>query len=121
LIQRSTAVHHYGAKALSKAIRRTFGRHTPIQRCQIHKASNIRERLPPSLHGSVRKLLRQAWELDDADKVEQLIRNLVKRLEQHPGVSGSILEGLDEMLTVIRSACRPNCDELLPAPTSSRT
>src|ERR1700730_4284156 len=27
-----------GAKALSKAIRRTFGRHTPIQRCQIHKA-----------------------------------------------------------------------------------
>ena len=30
-----------GAKALSKAIRRTFGRHTPIQRCQIHKARNI--------------------------------------------------------------------------------
>src|SRR6516164_1966479 len=27
-----------GAKALSKAIRRSFGRHTPIQRCQIHKA-----------------------------------------------------------------------------------
>jgi len=26
-----------GAKALSKAIRRTFGAHTPIQRCQIHK------------------------------------------------------------------------------------
>ena len=27
-----------GAKALSKAIRKTFGRHTPIQRCQVHKA-----------------------------------------------------------------------------------
>src|SRR5271163_1061987 len=27
-----------GAKALSKAIRRTFGRDTAIQRCQIHKA-----------------------------------------------------------------------------------
>ena len=26
-----------GAKALSKAIRNTFGRHTPIQRCQVHK------------------------------------------------------------------------------------
>ena len=25
-----------GAKALSKAIRRTFGRNTPIQRCQVH-------------------------------------------------------------------------------------
>ena len=35
-----------GAKALSKAIRRTFGRHTPIQRCQVHKARNITERLP---------------------------------------------------------------------------
>ena len=30
-----------GAKALSKAIRRTFGRDTAIQRCQIHKARII--------------------------------------------------------------------------------
>jgi putative transposase len=92
-----------GAKALSKAIRRTFGRHTPIQRCQIHKARNIIGRLPPSLHASVRRVLRQAWELDDADKAEKLIRNLARRLEHEaPGVSGSILEGLDEMLTVTR-------------------
>ena len=35
-----------GAKALTKAIRQTFGRHTPIQRCQVHKARNITERLP---------------------------------------------------------------------------
>ncbi len=92
-----------GAKALSKAIRRTFGRHTPIQRCQIHKARNIIERLPPSQHAAVRRVLRQAWELDDADKAEKLIRNLARRLEyEAPGVSGSILEGLDEMLTVTR-------------------
>jgi len=92
-----------GAKALSKAIRRTFGRHTPIQRCQIHKARNIIERLPPSQHAAVRRVLRQAWEWDDADKAEKLIRNLARRLEyEAPGVSGSILEGLDEMLTVTR-------------------
>jgi hypothetical protein len=48
-----------GAKALPKAIRRTFGRHMPIQRCQIHKARNLMERLPPSLHASVRHVLRQ--------------------------------------------------------------
>jgi hypothetical protein len=30
-----------GAKALSKAIRRTFGRTAAIQRCQVHKARNI--------------------------------------------------------------------------------
>jgi transposase-like protein len=92
-----------GAKALTKAIRKTFGRHTPIQRCQVHKARNIIERLPKHLQASVRKTLRQAWELDDADKAERLIRNLARRLEQvAPGVAGSILEGLDEILTVIR-------------------
>ena len=92
-----------GAKALSKAIRRTFGRHTPIQRCQIHKARNIVGRLPPSLHASVRRVLRQAWELDDAEKAEKLIRNLARRLEHEaPGASASILEGLAEMLTVTR-------------------
>jgi putative transposase len=92
-----------GAKALSKAIRQTFGRHTPIQRCQVHKARNILERLPKPLHASVRKALRQAWELDDADKAERMMRNLARRLEQQaPGVARSILEGLDEILTVTR-------------------
>jgi transposase-like protein len=92
-----------GAKALSKAIRKTYRRHTPIQRCQVHKARNIAERLPKSLRASVRKTLRQAWELDDAAKAERLLRNLARRLERDaPGVSGSILEGLDEILTVTR-------------------
>jgi transposase-like protein len=92
-----------GAKALSKAIRKTFGRHTPIQRCQVHKARNIAERLPKPLHASVRKVLRQAWELNDVAKAERLIHNLARRLEHEaPGVSGTILEGIDEILTVTR-------------------
>ena len=92
-----------GAKALTKAIRNTFGRHTPIQRCQVHKARNITDRLAKPLHASVRKTLRQAWELDDVEKAERLIKNLARRLEHdYPGVSGSILEGMDEILTVIR-------------------
>jgi putative transposase len=97
-----------GAKALSKAIRRTFGAHTPIQRCQIHKARNVIERLPKPLHACVRKALRQAWEIDDADKAERLLRNLARRLDSEaPGVAGSILEGLDEMLTVNRLGLPP--------------
>ncbi len=76
-----------GSKALSKAIRRTFGRDALIQRCQVHKARNIMERLPKPMHAAVRRVLRQAWELDDAGT---------------PGVSASILEGLDEILTVTR-------------------
>ena len=92
-----------GAKALTKAIRRTFGRDTPIQRCQVHKARTITERLPKDLHASVRRTLRQAWELDDAAKAERLIRNLARTLEHRaPGATAAILEGLDEILTVVR-------------------
>ncbi len=36
-----------GSKALRKAIRRTFGADISIQRCQVHKARNILDRLPP--------------------------------------------------------------------------
>jgi len=92
-----------GSKALTKAIRRTFGADIPIQRCQVHKARNITDRLDPKLHAAVRRAMRQAWEMDDAVKAERLLRHLARRLElEAPGVSGSILEGLDEILTVTR-------------------
>ena len=72
--------------------RRSFERHTLIQRCQIHKARKIMERLSPALH--------QTWELDDAAKAEKPIRNLAQRLERDaPDVSKSFLERLDESLT----------------------
>ena len=98
-----------GSKALSRAIRRSFGHETAIQRCQIHKARNIMARLPKGLHASVRRALRQAWELDDAAKAERLIRNLAQRLEHEaPGVSGSLLEGLMRYLPLHASVCRPS-------------
>ena len=97
-----------GAKALTKAIRRTFGADIPIQRCQIHKARNITDRIDPKRHAAVRRALRQAREMDDADKAERLLRNLARRLElAAPGVAKSILEGLDEILTVIRLGLPP--------------
>ena len=88
-----------GAKALSKAIRNTFGVAAAIQRCQVHKGRNIIERLPLHLHASVKKALRQAWDQDDADKAERLLRNLASSA----------------------SACRTNSGARSPAPTSSRT
>ena len=61
------------------------------------------DRLPKPMRAQVRRVLRQAWEIDDAGKAEQLLRNLARRLEKDwEGVSASILEGLDEMLTVTR-------------------
>jgi len=80
----------------------------PFQRCQIHKARNILDRLPKSMHAQVRRTLRQAWEMDDAGKAETLLRNLARRLEKDwEGVSASILEGLDEMLTVTKLGLPP--------------
>ena len=92
-----------GAKALTSAIRRTFGKHTPIQRCQIHKARNIIERCPKKHMATVKRALREAWEQDDPAKAERQLKDLAKKLEREaPGVAGSIREGLDEMLTVTR-------------------
>jgi transposase-like protein len=69
----------------------------------VHKARNITERLPKSLHAAVRKTLRQAWEMDDAVKAERLVRNLARRLETDwPGISATILEGMEEILCVVR-------------------
>ena len=92
-----------GAKALSRAVRDTFGRFALLQRCQVHKGRNIIERLDPSLHAGVKKVLRQAWDSPTAEQAERVLRNLARRLDHDaPGVSASILEGLDDMLTVIR-------------------
>jgi transposase-like protein len=97
-----------GSRALSKAVRNTFGIAAAVQRCQVHKGRNITERLDEHLHAGVKKALRQAWDQDDAEKAERLLRNLARRLEHDaPGVSGSILEGLDEILTVIRLGLPP--------------
>ncbi len=50
----------------------------------------------------MRRAPKQAREPDDADKAERLMRNLAWRFGQEaPDVSGSILEGLDEILTVV--------------------
>jgi putative transposase len=52
---------------------------------------------------TVRKALRQAWEIDDAARAEQLMKNLARRLEREAaGVAASILEGLEEVLMVTR-------------------
>ena len=49
--------------ALTEAIRSGFGRRTPIQRCQVHNARNMIDRLPNPLHASMSEALRQAWDL----------------------------------------------------------
>jgi transposase-like protein len=100
----------------------TAVRYTLIQRCQVHKARNIVDTpevsaRPGPPHGS-----RQTWELDDAETAEKLLRNLARTLEREaPGVAGAILEGLDEILTVVRLGLpkelrRGDCQEFRVGP-----
>ena len=97
-----------GAKALRKAIRRTFGKRTPFSAARSTRDATSWNGCPSTWYASVRRTLRQAWELDDADKAEKLIRNLTRRLEQvAPGVSASILEGMDKLLMVVRLRLPP--------------
>ena len=78
-----------GAKALSRAVRDTFGNFALIQRCQVHKGSNIIERLDLSLHAGVKKVLRQAWDSPTAEQAERVLRNLARRLDHNaPGRLG---------------------------------
>ena len=56
-------------------------------------------------HAAVRRALKQAWELDDADKAERLMRNLARRLETRSAGCVEIewpARLVDEILTVVR-------------------
>ena len=70
----------------------------PSSAARSTRAVTSIERLPQHLHASVKKALRQAWDQDDANKAERLVAQPeVRRLEhEEPGVSGSILEGLED-------------------------
>ena len=68
-----------------------------------HKLRNVTGHLPERLHASVGKALRDAWDLDSADRAARVLERLAGSLERdHPGAAASIREGLEETLTVQR-------------------
>ena len=94
-----------GAKALRKAIVDHYGQLALIQRCQVHKARNILDRLPPHLQASTKKVLRQAFAADSEETGKRLLENLARRLDRDGhDVAGTIREGMADMLTCARLA-----------------
>ena len=92
-----------GAPGLRRAISDVFGSRGVVQRCQVHKLRDVMGHLPERLHASVGKALRDAWELDSADRAARVLERLAGSLERdHPGAAASIREGLEETLTVQR-------------------
>jgi len=91
-----------GAKALHKAVRDTFGKRMKLQRCQVHKIRNVTEQLPKELRASVKQAMHQAYQSGELKVARQQLLNVANRLKvNHPRAAASVLEGLEETLTVI--------------------
>ncbi len=91
-----------GGKGIRKAIRATFGPWALIQRCQEHKLRNVLEHLPESKRPWLRAAMRRAWEAETVEQARGRLRGLAAQLRvAHPGAAASILEGMDETLTLI--------------------
>jgi putative transposase len=92
-----------GGKAIRAAVVSTFGTYAVIHRCREHKRRNILEHLPQAERMFVSRKLNKAWSEPDARRAEAQLRALAKQLEtKHPGAAASLLEGLEETLTVTR-------------------
>ncbi len=96
-----------GAKALHAGVRAVFDQPI-IQRCQLHKIRNVEAKLPDRLAATVASKMRAAYHSDDHLQAEADLRALAADLRKaHPGAAGSLLEGLEETLTVVRLKLPP--------------
>ncbi|HID67576.1 MAG TPA: IS256 family transposase, partial [Roseibacterium sp.] len=90
-----------GSKALKKAIKTIFGDQAKIQRCQIHKERNVLSHLPDNRQARTRRQLRAAWGLLDYEEAKIELKKIAKMLDGiSPGAAASLLEGLEETLTL---------------------
>jgi putative transposase len=91
-----------GSKALRKAMLAVLD-HPVIQRCQLHKIRNVKDRLPQRLRSSVGRKMTDAYHADSALEAQAALLDLATELDRtHPGAAASLREGLDETLTVLR-------------------
>jgi putative transposase len=91
-----------GSKALRKAVRSVFGE-VPVQRCVRHKERNVMQHLPERDRPPIKARLRNAWAETDYHRALEQLTRLADELDRtHPGAAGSLREGMEETLTVIR-------------------
>ena len=92
-----------GGKALRCAIKDVFGDHALVHRCHRHKERNVTDLLPERDRDTVRTRMRAAWALSDAQLARQRLELLASELERTwPDAAGSLREGLEETLTLMR-------------------
>jgi putative transposase len=98
-----------GGKGLRKALSDVFGDRAIIQRCQVHKARNVRDHLPQERRAYVRRQMRDAYKSKSAKTAKMMLGQLASWLEANgeDSAAASLREGLDETLTVLRLRLPP--------------
>ena len=92
-----------GAKALRKAVNDVFGQRAIVQRCTVHKKRNVLKHLAEKDRAWVSRRMSQAYDLTDHDKPRTMLVALADQLHRiNPDAAKSLLEGLEETLTVQR-------------------
>ena len=98
-----------GAKALRKAVQMVLGDNALVQRCRIHKQRNVLDQLPEQKRSQTGWRLRAAWAKKDPDEARKELRKIAKALEPSwPNAAASLLEGLEETLTVQKLKLTPH-------------
>ena len=93
-----------GGKAIRKALRDVFGDRAIVQRCQVHKARNVRGHLSESRRPYVAKQMRDTYASTNATTAKKKLLQLASWLESNgeDSAAASLREGLDETLTVLK-------------------
>jgi putative transposase len=115
LVERGLRVHESmlfvidGGKAISKALRSVFGDRAIVQRCQVHKARNVRDHLPESRRAYVARQMRDAYASTTMATAKKKLLLLASWLASNgeDSAAASLREGLDETLTVLRLGLPP--------------
>jgi transposase-like protein len=92
-----------GGKAIRRAIKDVFGEHALVHRCHRHKERNVTDLLPERERPMIQARIRGAWSLAEPELAKQRLELLASELERSwPDAAGSLREGLDETLTLMR-------------------
>jgi putative transposase len=93
-----------GGKAIRKALRDVFGNRAVVQRCQVHKARNVREHLSEERRAYVARQMRDAYNSTTFATAKKKLLQLASWLASNgeDSAAASLREGLDETITVMR-------------------
>jgi transposase-like protein len=120
-----------GSKGIKKAIEQRFSGYAFIQRCRWHKRENVVAYLDEAQQAVFRRRLQEAYAKTTHKEARAELEQLHRELEKvNMSAANSLMEGLDETLTIHRLGLSPelaqslsttNCIEALMAQMGSYT